>query len=184
MQENQPSQQKAFIVFDLETTGFKPEAGDEILEIGAEKLINREVVDTFHALVRPMKPIPASSTDIHGITDAIVAKDGKDLKETLKQFLGFIGDAVLVGHNVNFDMSFVNAYSESLGLLKPQNQLLDTCEIARRQIILPSYRLERVAQYFDIVNPQAHRSMADVEVTRKVFLKLLDRALASKRKTS
>lgn len=171
--------QKSFVIFDLETTGFKPEDGHEILEIGAEKVVEREVVGQFHSLVRPTRPIPEESMKIHGITEEMAAS-GKELAEVIPDFLKFIEGAVLVGHNVGFDLSFLFDACRKVGAQKPQNQSLDTCEISRKLLIIPSYSLERVAQYFGVINPQAHRALADVEVTRKVFLKLLDRALASK----
>ena len=172
--------QKSFVIFDLETTGLRPEDGHEILEIGAEKLVEREVVDRFHVFVKPERPIPEESTKIHGITEEMVATEGRDLREALPAFLKFIEGSILVGHNVAFDLGFLFAACRKIGVPEPRNQSLDTCEISRKQLIIPSYSLERVAQYFGIINPQAHRAQADVEVTRKVFLKLLDRALASK----
>ncbi|PIS41831.1 MAG: hypothetical protein COT25_00975 [Candidatus Kerfeldbacteria bacterium CG08_land_8_20_14_0_20_42_7] len=175
---------KSFVVFDLETTGLKPEEGHEILEIGAEKLIDREVVDYFHTLVKATKPIPEESMKIHGITEEAVAVNGKELADAIPEFLRFIEGSVLVGHNVGFDLSFLFAACRKIGVPEPRNQSLDTCEISRRLLIIPSYSLGRVAQYFGVVNEQAHRAQSDVEVTRKVFLKLLDRALSSKTQSS
>jgi len=172
--------QKSFVIFDLETTGFKPEDGHEILEIGAEKLVEREVVDQFHALVNPGRPIPEESMKIHGITEEMVAAKGRDLREVLPEFLKFIEGSIVVGHNVAFDLGFLFAACRKIGVPEPRNSSLDTCEISRKQLIIPSYSLERVAQYFGVVNTQAHRAQSDVEVTRKIFLKLLDRALTSK----
>lgn len=170
-----------FIVFDVETTGFKPEDGHEILEIGAEKLSGREVIEQFHALLIAEKPIPAEATRIHGITDEMLQKEGKPPEEIIPSFLSFIMGGVIVGHNIGFDMNFLRAYAQKLSLPVPQNRTLDTCEIARRQLIIPSYTLERVATYFGIPHPNAHRALADVAVTREVFFKLLDRALQQKR---
>lgn len=171
---------KSFVVFDLETTGFKPEEGHEILEIGAEKLVDREVIDRFHTLVKATKPIPEESMKIHGITDEDVAQKGRELADVIPEFLQFIEGSVLVGHNITFDLSFLFAACRKIGVPEPRNQSLDTCEISRKLLIIPSYSLSRVAQHFGIENAQAHRAESDVEVTRKVFLKLLDRALSSK----
>jgi len=180
---NQASQ-KTFVIFDLETTGLKPEEGHEILEIGAEKLENRKVVATFHALVKPERPIPEESIKIHGITEDMVQKEGRALADVVREFLQFINGSVLVGHNVSFDLGFLSAACKKIGAGEPRNQSLDTCEISRKLLIIPSYSLERVAQHFGITNPQAHRAQSDVEVTRKVFLQLLDRALAAKNSTT
>jgi len=152
-----------------------------MLEIAAERLVNREVAEHFHSIIRPTKPIPEETIAIHGITYDMAMNEGRDLKEVLGDFLSFIADSVLVGHNVEFDLGFVRFYASKQGFPVPTNQTLDTCEIARRHLILPSYSLERVAQYFGVVNKRAHRAQTDVEVTRRVFLKLLDRALASKK---
>lgn len=172
--------QKTFVVFDIETTGFKVEKGHEILEIGAEKLVGKEVAERFHAMLIPECPIPEEVISIHGITQDIVDTEGKNPKEVILDFLSFAKDSILVGHNIGFDLGFVNAYAQKFGFPILRNQTLDTCEIARKNLIIPSYSLERVSKYFGIKNPQAHRALADVEVTRKVFLKLLERVLASK----
>lgn len=172
--------QKTFVIFDIETTGFKVEEGHEILEIGAEKMVEKTVVDTFHAMVRPTRPIPEESIRIHGITQEIINSEGRDPKEVIQEFIAYAGDAVLVGHNINFDLGFVNAYAVKFSFPTLSNQTLDTCEIARKTLIIPSYSLDRVSKYFGIENSQAHRALSDVEVTRKVFLKLLERALSSR----
>lgn len=171
---------KTFVIFDVETTGLNP-AQDELLEIGAEKLIDGKVIDTFHALLKSDRPVPQEAIAIHGITEELLQKEGREPVEVLGDFLSFISGSVLVGHNVGFDISFIDSYSKKLGLLPCTNQTLDTCEIARKYLIIPSYSLDRVATYFGIINQQKHRAQSDVQTTRLVFLKLLERAYASKK---
>src|SRR3990172_4884986 len=98
-----------FVVFDLETTGLKPDA-HEIIEIGAIR-VNRDSDnhDTFQALVRPNKKIPKKITDITGITQEMVEKDGDSLETALPQFIEFVGDLPLVSFNAEFDMAFLTA---------------------------------------------------------------------------
>ena len=102
-----------YVVFDLETTGLSP-VSDGIIEISAVKVENGKVTDSFSTLVNPGRRIPAAATRVNGITDQMV-KDAPGLKEALDQFLSFIGDQVLVGHNIHsFDMGFFIYVMEEL----------------------------------------------------------------------
>jgi DNA polymerase III epsilon subunit family exonuclease len=164
------------IVLDVETTGFRPDEGHEIIELAAQKFARTSVLDEFTALLRASKPLDPEVVQIHGITDELLATEGKAAADVLPKFLDFIGRHTLVGHNIGFDLGFLNAHLRRLGLQPIANPTMDTVEIAKRLLILPSYSLEKVALYLKVPQPQAHRALADVNTTRQVLLKLFERA--------
>lgn len=166
-----------FVVLDTETTGFYYDAGDEIIELAAEKLVGREVVAAFHALIKPMRRVPPEATAIHGLTDADLARDGQAAAEVFPAFARFTADSVLVGHNIRrFDFPFLVAHYARLDLAIPANDLLDTLDLARQQLYLPNYKLGTVANHFGISTSGAHRATADVAMTRQVLLRLLEQS--------
>lgn len=168
--------EQPLIVLDVETTGFKPEDGHEIIELGAQKIVREKVLDEFHALIKPSRSLDPEVIRIHGITDDLLAEQGKDATEVFPAFLSFIGSATLVGHNIAFDLGFLNHHLLRLKLPALTNPTIDTLEVARRMLILPSYSLEKVALYLKVPQPEAHRAMADVRTTVGVLLKLFERA--------
>lgn len=168
--------EQQLVILDVETTGFKPEEGHEIIELAALKIVRDQVLAEFHALVQPTRPVDPSSRLVHGITDEELATHGKPAADVFPAFVQFLADHILVGHNVGFDLGFINHHLQRLQLGALTNQTIDTLEVARRLLILPSYSLERVAQYLRVPQPMAHRAMADVQTTRGVLLKLFERA--------
>jgi len=164
------------IVLDVETTGFKPEEGHEIVEIAAERFIEDNVLGVFHALIRPTKPLDLEAINVHGITNELLALEGKEAREIFPAFLDFVGSDVLVGHYIAFDLAFINQHLKLLGLSELSNRTIDTVSLARKYLILPSYRLEKVAQYLKVPQPEAHRALPDVRTTRAILLELFKRA--------
>lgn len=169
-----------FVVLDVETTGLEPTKGDEVIEIAAQKIHGRDVVGEFVSLVKTTKSIPAEATKIHGITQADIDAEGKDVADVVPELVTFIGHAVIVGHNVQFDLGFLNEHLKRLNLPPLTNQAIDTLEIAKRYLILASYRLSNVAAYLKVPQPSAHRALVDVITTRDVFYKLIERAQGKK----
>ncbi len=165
-----------FVVLDVETTGFEPEKGDVILEVAGQKLAGRQKVGEFVELIKPNRIIPADSTAVTGITNEMVQKDGKDAADVLTRFFDFLGSAILIGHNISFDLGFLNAYRKQTGQPPLTNPTIDTLEIARRYLILSNYRLGTVATFLKVPPISAHRALVDVETTREVFFKLIERA--------
>ncbi len=163
-----------YVIFDVETTGMKPEEGHAVVELAAQRIKGREVVDTFSSLVNPGKKIDAEAIAIHGITNEMITKEGKLLIEVMPAFMLFSSGATLVAHNIRFDLSFINHHLRQLGLPTLTNPILDTIDLAKRKVILASYSLAYLAKHFGISQPQAHRALADVEVTRELLFKLLD----------
>ena len=162
-----------FVIFDTETTGLYPEAGDEVVELAAEKLVNGEVVATFHALLRPTCPISPGAVAVHGLTEEYLQKHGQKHDEVFPRFGSFIESAILVGHNIRrFDFPFLKIHFQVLGLPAPRNELVDTLDLARARLSLPNYKLGTVAKHFGIATDDAHRASGDVAMTREVFRSL------------
>ncbi len=168
--------ERPLVILDVETTGFKHEDGHEIIEIAAQKIVRDHLLGEFHALVRNTRPVDPDTIRVHGITDALLAAEGKPATEVFPAFVAFVEQHPIVGHNVLFDLGFLNAALARLGLPPLANPRMDTLDMARRLLILPSYSLERVAQYLKVPQPEAHRALADVNTTRGVLLKLFERA--------
>ena len=163
-----------YVIFDVETTGMKPEDGHAIVELAAERVRGGQVVDTFQSIVNPGRKVDPEAAAIHGITDAVIAKEGKALVEVIPAFMLFAEGATLVAHNIRFDLGFINHHLKTLGLPPMPNQQLDTLELARAKVLVASYALGYLAKHFGIPHPNAHRAMADVEVTRQLLFKLLE----------
>lgn len=172
-----------FVVLDVETTGLDPTQGHDVIEIGAQKIHGRMVVGEFVSLVKPSRPLPADVVAFHaqqGITQDLLDREGKDPDAIVPKLVAFIGDAVIVGHNIQFDLGFINEHLKRIGRPPLTNQTLDTVEIARRYLLLASYKLSNVATYLKVPQPSAHRALVDVITTREVFFKLIERAQGKK----
>lgn len=171
-----------FTVFDIETTGLA--RTNDIIEIGALKVRNKRVVEKFSTLVRPRKSIPYLIQEITGI-DNLTVLDAPKIKEALPKFLDFIGDDILLGHNiVSFDSKFICREAAELGI-NLKNQLFDTLTYAKRLkksgVPMPdSLSLDVLCQLFKIERDAAHRAYDDALANAKVFFLL--RALEEKYK--
>jgi DNA polymerase-3 subunit epsilon len=165
-----------FCVLDLETTGGSPR-DCAITEIGAVKYRGGELLGTFQTLVDPGLPIPPSITILTGITEAMVVQ-APDIAAALPSFLEFIGDAVIVGHNIRFDMSFLNAAAARLGYAGLGNDTVDTAGLARRLVRdeVRNLRLHTLAAHFRSPVTPIHRALDDARATAHVLHGLLERA--------
>ena len=160
-----------FVVFDIETTGFSP-VNNRIIEIGAVKVSGGEIVDRFSTFVNPKTPIPFEIEKLTGINDSMVM-DSPEIEEILPQFLEFCGDAVLVAHNANFDMSFIKENALRQGIRR-EFTYVDTVGIAR--ILLPNqakHTLDAVAKTLGISLENHHRAVDDAEATAEIFVKFI-----------
>ncbi|AQQ09863.1 DNA polymerase III PolC-type [Sedimentisphaera cyanobacteriorum] len=160
-----------FVVFDLETTGLKPDT-HEIIEIGAIR-VNRDSGkhDTFQALVRPTKKIPKKITGITGITQDMVEKDGDFLETALPQFIEFVSDLPLVSFNAEFDMAFLNAAisKTQVGALA-NNRVSCALKMARRAWPgRKSYRLSDLAKDGRLSSDDTHRALGDCKRAMVVY---------------
>ena len=166
-----------YIVVDLETTGLDP-VHCEIIEIGAVHVLDGDEVDRFETLIEPSSPLPSIITQITGLTDAELS-GAPTIHQVLPEFLEYIGDAILVGHNVNFDVNFLYEKTlEHTGSLLT-NSFVDTLRLSR--ILYPqarSHKLSEMGRICQIPNSHAHRAMADVEQTWKLYEHLKHRVLS------
>lgn len=161
-----------YVVFDLETTGLSPET-DTIIEISAVKVKKGKVEGSFSTLVNPGRRIPAAASRVNGITDEMVA-DAPVLKDALEQFLSFIGNEILVGHNIHsFDMKFLNCATQEFYGKDMGNDYIDTLYMARSCLKeLPHHRLTDLAGYFHISTKGAHRALNDCMMNQKCYEKM------------
>ncbi len=165
-----------FCVLDLETTGGSP-SDSAITEIGAVKVKAGEVLGTFQTLVNPGTPIPPMITILTGITHSMVI-EAPPIEEVFPAFLEFLGTSVVVGHNVGFDLRFLQAETRKLAYPRLENPVADTCRLARR-LIRPEVRnlkLSTLASYFRSPVTPNHRALEDAKATAHVFHGLLERA--------
>ena len=160
-----------FVVFDLETTGLSA-ADDTIIEIGAVKVCDGQILDTFSTFVNPNRKIPERIVELTGINDEMV-EDAPFLSEVLPDFLDFIGDAVLVAHNADFDMSFVMRKGEELGITR-QYTYADTVGMARVLLKnIAKFTLDNVAKNLKIKLKNHHRAVDDASCTAEIFLRFV-----------
>ncbi len=159
-----------YVVFDVETTGSAAGKGGAITEFGALKLVRGEVRDEFSTLVNPERPIDPFVVRLTGITDRMVS-EAPSISEVMPRFEEFVEGCVLVGHNVQFDCSFVTAARDGVKL---PNEVLDTLKLARCLVPgLRRYRLSALVSHFGVRQAPNHRALADAAATTEVFKKLL-----------
>lgn len=161
-----------FVVFDLETTGLSA-IKDRIIEIGAVKVKNYEIVDHYSTFVNPGRPIPYEITKLTGINDGMVL-EAPAIETVLPEFLEFIGDAVLVAHNAGFDVGFIN---QNCRYQEIEKEFLSIDTIAMAQILLPTlsrYRLNIVAKALNITLKNHHRAVDDAQATAEIFMRLAE----------
>lgn len=167
-----------FVVADIETTGLSP-ISDELLEIGAVKVQGGEILDTFHVMINPGRPIPPEVMKLTGITDAMVA-DGLSPDAALSQFLHFAQGGVLVAHNAAFDYSFLRFHAQGRLGVAWTPPVLDTIIFARA--VLPQVRqfgLAHLTRELDIKLDNHHRALSDARATNELLQRLL--AMAAER---
>ncbi|WP_301546990.1 DEDD exonuclease domain-containing protein [Gordonia sp. X0973] len=165
-----------FVVVDLETTGGSPER-DAITEIGAVRICGGEVVGEFATLVDPGRPIPTEIVTLTGITEAMVVA-APTIGEVLPAFLEFARGSVLVAHNSRFDLGFLTASANRLGLDWHFPATLCTVALARRVLTreeAPAVRLSALAALFDATTTPTHRALDDARATVDVLHGLLER---------
>ena len=168
-----------YTVVDLEMTGLTPKH-DKIIEIGAVKVRGKKVVDTLGTLVKSARPIPERVSELTGITNEMM-ETGMEEDQAIETLLSFIGEDVIVGHNISFDYSFLKQWAVNRKL-PLQMYACDTLRIARA--LLPgeqSKKLEDLCNYFQIEREHAHRALDDAVETQKIYECFMERALPEKK---
>ena len=172
-----------YVVIDLETTGVSP-YNDEVIEISAVKARKGKVVEEFSELVNPQRTIPFAASRVNNITDDMVS-DAPFFDEVLRHFLKFVGEDVLVGHNIqSFDMKFIYRDCERYFHQLITNNYVDTFILAKR--CFPEWRHRRLgdlADYYGISTQGAHRALADCRMNQRVFELLGKEMNTEKKKT-
>ncbi len=166
------SLQGEYVVFDLETTGFSP-LNNNIIEIGAVKVVNGEIIDKFSTFVNPKEPIPFRIEELTGINDSMVV-DAPTIDKILPDFLEFSKGCVMVAHNADFDMRFIIQNCERLGI-NEEFTYLDTVALAR--ILIPTiskYKLDNVAKALGVSLENHHRAVDDAGCTAEIFVKFIE----------
>ncbi len=164
---------ETYVVFDIETTGFSPEK-NQIIEIGAVRVVDGKITDRFSTFVNPEVPIPFDIEKLTGINDAMVL-DAPRLCQVLPEFLAFCGEAVMVAHNASFDIGFITHKAKELGLSFAPT-VLDTVALAR--VLLPNlnrYKLDTVAKAVNVSLENHHRAVDDAGATAEIFVEFVRR---------
>lgn len=163
-----------YVVIDIETTGLDP-SKDSIIELAALKVSDFHIVDSFETLVNPRIFVDSFITDLTGITnDELAAAPFVD--SAIIDFCNFVGDSIIVGHNVNFDINFIY---DNLAAVQPNtyfsNNYLDTLRLSRKYFKnVTSHKLSALSDYLEINAPTSHRALSDCETTNQLYLKLYE----------
>jgi DNA polymerase-3 subunit epsilon len=164
----------SYTVFDTETTGLNPSQGDEIIQIGATRILNGKLLraESFEQLVDPERPLAPESAKIHGITSEML-RGQPTIDRVLPAFHAFSADTVLIAHNAAFDMRFLQLKEEQTGL-RFDHPVIDTLLLSA--VVHPnqeSHRLEAIAERLGLTIVGRHTALGDAIVTAEVFLKLI-----------
>lgn len=158
------------IVFDVETTGIA--VSDEVIEVAAIKLLNGQQVGIFREYISDAVGV-GSSTDIHGYSDEFLRQKGKPAYQVFSAFCTFSADAMLIGHNVGFDINMVTAHAQKVGITVPSWKWADTWNLSQRFLKADSYSLAKLAIELKLPSTPNHQALDDVRTT----VELLDRLI-------
>lgn len=164
------------IVFDTETTGFDPDTGDRIVELGALELVNHVATGaTFHEYINPERDMPQSAFEVHGLSEEFLS-DKALFADIADRFLTFIGDAPLIAHNASFDMKFINAELKRASREPlPLGRAIDTLLIARKKYPGAPASLDALCRRFnvDTSGRTLHGALLDSQLLAEVYLELI-----------
>ncbi len=169
-----------YVVFDLETTGFNAGGADSIIEIGAVKINNGEIIDRFDELINPGRKLPTKITELTNITDEML-KDKDNEENTVKKFKKWVGDLPMVAHNAKFDVSFIVMAHSKYNLGNFTNTVIDTLELSRAlDTGYARHSLSALVKRYDVPWDESahHRGDYDAEGTALVFHKMLKKLVS------
>ena len=159
-----------YTVVDIETTGLYGDC--EIIEVSALKFRGENMVDSFSTLVKPEQPISPFITELTGITNEMV-EFAPDITEVMKAFYEFVGEDILIGHNVNFDVNFLYDNLWRHNGLVLDNSFVDTLRLSRKALpFLSDHKQSTIAAYYGINTDGAHRAHKDCEICNRCYLNL------------
>lgn len=157
-----------YTVIDIETTGLSCEK-NEIIELSALKIRDNKIVDEFSSLVKPAGHINSFIRGLTGISDELV-KDASDITKVLPNFISFIDNDTVLGHNVKFDLRFIKYNLKKHFQKDFNNAAVDTMRVSRKYCTeLTSHRLQVLAEHFNISTKGHHRALKDCEITNDVY---------------
>ena len=157
-----------YVALDIETTGLNP-AQEQILELAAVRAENGCITERFSQLVRPTRPISPFITELTGIDDAMVA-NAPSIEKVLPEFLEFLGEDLLLGHNTAFDLRFIRYHSMVVMKRKVCNPYMDTLRFSRYLFPdLPNHKLSTLIQCFGVGETVEHRALSDAVQTMKCY---------------
>lgn len=168
---------KRELIFDTETTGFDPMTGDRLIEIGLVEMVDKVLTgETYHQYVNPERDVPESAVKVHGITTDFL-RDKPVFSDVMDAFLEWVGgDSVLVAHNAEFDMRFINWELENAGrpIIHPK-RFVDTLAIARTKFPGAANSLDALCKRFNVSNSHRtlHGALLDAEILADVYIELL-----------
>jgi len=160
-----------FAILDIETTGGSP-ASSSMVEIGVVISDGQKVLETYQTLLNPGRHIPWNVTMIHGITDDMVV-DAPRFEDVADELFDMLQNRVFVAHNASFDFGFVKKELQSVGYDFSPRKICSVRFARRLEKGLKSYSLKALASFYQVVNPRAHRALADAETTAEIFHRLL-----------
>ena len=163
-----------YVLLDIETTGLKPTEA-EITEIAAYKVRDNKIVDTYQSLIKINGSVPQNITDITHITNEML-QDQRPIEVVLKEFKEFLGNDIILGHNITFDISFLTHYSFVCFGEYLLNDYRDTLRVARKILKnnVPNHKLQTLSEYYNLDIEGEHRALKDVDLNYVVYNKLLE----------
>lgn len=162
-----------FAFLDLETTGLSPWFGDRICEVGIVLTEGKRIKETFQSLVNPERPLSMGAASANGLSDEMLAS-APHFPGVAKKIRALLKDSVVVCHNAQFDLQFLDSEFRRLGWQLEIPNLIDTLRIAREHFEFRSNTLTNIAAEFGIQNPEAHRALADALTGKNVFFALME----------
>lgn len=163
---------KDYVVVDIETTGLSPDKC-EIIELSAIKIINGEIAETFSKLIKPKQKVSSFISSLTGITNKML-ETASDLEETLVEFQQFCKNQVIMGHNVKFDIRFLDRNFKKVLGIPFNNDYIDTLRIARCNLPeLRSHKLGLLAKHYGFNDKGMHRALKDCQVTNLCYKELI-----------
>ncbi len=161
-----------YVVLDIETTGFNPKE-HEIIELSAIRVENGQIKEEFSKLVKPIGYLSGYISNLTGITLDML-KDAPSIKEVILDFKNFCSNSIVIGHNINFDLSFINTQMIQNYDMPFTNDYIDTLKIARKFLpSLPSKKLGIIAAHFSFNTEGMHRGLKDCIVTNMCYQKFI-----------